>query len=59
MLSLTVMFIFLLFVNGSLSKEQNMIRLISDNTVLHLFITSVDVFESQLKKVKYFLLSYV
>lgn len=53
------MFIFFLFVNGSLSKEQNMIRLISDNTVLHLFITSVDVFESQLKKVKYFLLSYV
>lgn len=44
------MLIFLLFLKGSHSKEKNMKGLASDNTVLYLPITSVDVFESLLKK---------
>lgn len=45
------MFIFMLYLNGLQSMEQKWVRLISNNTVLYLSITSsVDVFEPQQKK---------
>jgi len=44
------MFIFTLYLSGHHSREQKPVRLISDNTVLYLSITSyVDVFEPQQK----------